>query len=151
MARMNEWQREIHEGLLNEDWSLSGRKAIVKVVPAGGAPASQKGGYITLGAFLLGKTPLQIQQDLGLPLGFLGNGARIYRFTRLPMKTEYEYELTADYPAGLAYNPAHFDPAYGPGSRKVHQWRIKPGTQIPVDPRNFLELKPGQKFPSDWL
>jgi hypothetical protein len=151
MPRMNEWQQDIHDGLRKEAWSLGGMNMIVKVVPGGGAPASQKGGYITLGKFLLGKTPQQIERDLGLPLGYLGHGARIYRFTRLPLQHEYEYELTADHPGGLKYNPAHLDPRYEPGSRKIHQWEIKRGVQIPVDQRNFVELKAGQQFPYGWL
>ena len=45
----------------------------------------------------------------------------------------------------------HRNLAYPPGSPKIHKWRIKPGVAIPVDAKNFLDLKPGQKFPYDWL
>ena len=150
MPRMNDWQQEAHEALRKEAWSLRGPNQIVKVVPGGGLAASHVGGYITLGLSLTGKTPQQIESDLGLPAGFLRNGARIYRFTRLPLSFEYEYELTAYYPDGLAFNPAHSNPKYPPGSRKIHQWKIKPGVQIPID-SNYLELKPGQPFPYRWL
>jgi hypothetical protein len=92
-----------------------------------------------------------MQTALGLPLGYLAKGARIYHFKRLPQPSEYEYELTAEFPGGLAYNPAYSDPSYPPGSRTVHQWRIKPGIQIPVDSTNFLDLKPGQVLPYTWL
>jgi len=121
MPRMNDWQREAHEAVRREVWSLRGPNQIVKVVPGGGGSASHLGGYITVGRFLLGKTPQQIEDALGLPHGFLRNGARIYRFTRLPLVQEYEYELTTDHPGGLAYNPAYSDPAYPPGSPKIHQ------------------------------
>lgn len=151
MARMDEWQREAHEAVRREMWSLRGPNQIVKVLPAGGAAASTLGGYITLGKFLLNKTPMQIQIALGLPPGYLAMGARIYHFTRLPLASEYEYELTAEFPDGLAYNPAHSNPSYPSGSRTVHQWRIKPGVQIPVDSRTFLDLKPGHVFPYSWL
>ena len=151
MPRMNDWQQEIHDGLRKEDWSLKGPNQVVKVLPGGGATASQLGGYITLGKHLLRKTPQQIEKDLGLRPGYLRNGARIYRFTRLPMQHEYEYELTADHPGGLKYNPAHGHPDYKPGSQSIHQWEIKPGIQIPVDLHNFLDLKPGQQFPYSWL
>jgi hypothetical protein len=148
---MNDWQREAFEAVRREMWSLRGPSQIVKVVPSGGNAASQLGGYLTLGRFLLGKTPQQIEAALGLRPGSLAGGAKVYRFTRLPMMFEFEYDLTADNPGGLAYNPSYSDPNYPPGSRSIHQWTIKPGVQIPVDSGNFLDLKPGQKFPYDWL
>jgi hypothetical protein len=127
---------------------------IVKVVarPSIGAkPESAVGGYITLGKFLLGKTPRQIEQALGLQPGYLAAGARIYRFTRLPTVSEYTYELTTQYPDGLAYNAAHSDPRFPPGSRVIHQWKIKRGSEIPVDAANLLDLSPTQVFPYSWL
>jgi hypothetical protein len=151
MAGMKEWQREAQDAVRREMWSLRGPNQIVKVVQAGGTVASTLGGYITLGKFLLNKTPAQIETALGLTPLYLAAGARIYHFTRLPNVSEYEYELTANFPDGLAYNPAYSKPEYPPGDRKIHQWRIKRGTQIPVDSKNFLDLKPGQVFPYSWL
>jgi len=151
MPRMSDWQREVHEAVRKENWSLRGPNQVVKVVPGGAKNPSRVGGYITLGRFLLGKTPQQIEKDLGLPDGKLKDGARIYRFARLPQASEYEYELTAAFPAGLAYNPAFHDPTYRPGHRAILQWKIKDGHDIPVDFRNALDLKPGQPFPYDWL
>jgi hypothetical protein len=150
MPRMNDWQRDIYEGLRREDWSLSGPKRIVKVLPYG-SPATSLGGYITIGLSLLGKTPPQIETAFGLKRGYLHTGARIYRFIRLPIAHEYEYELTALYPGGLAFNPAFSNPDYPPGSPTVQQWRIKDGITIPVDPHNFLDLNPSLRFPYDWL
>lgn len=150
MARMQDWQRDIQQGVRRENWSLSGPNCVVKVLP-GGTAAAVLGGYITVGRFLLAKTPQQIEIALGLAPAYLSRGARIYRFTRLPLAHEYEYELTALYPGGLAFNPAHGDPNYGPGDRAIHQWRIKPGILIPVEQRDFLELGPTQRFPYDWL
>lgn len=148
MSGMNEWEREAHEVVRREVWSLRGPNQIVKVLPAGGTAASSMGGYITLGRFLLNKTPGQIEISLGLPHGYLARGAR---FARLPPSSEYEYELTAEFPGGLAYNPAHSNPSYPPGSRTIHQWKIKPGVQIPVDSTHYLNLKPGEIFPYSWL
>src|ERR1700674_5076742 len=136
MPRMNDWERDAHEAVRKEMWALRGPSQIVKVLPSSGGAAPQLGGYITLGKFLLGKTPQQIEEALGLPSGSLGSGARIFRFTRLPMIGEYEYELTALHPGGLAYAQGHSDPAYPPGNRMIHQWRIKPGYKIPVDTSN---------------
>jgi hypothetical protein len=151
MARVQDWQREVRDGLRRENWSLKGPNRIVKVLPLSAGTPSGLGGYITTGSSLLGKTPEQIQHALGLKARYLANGATIYRFTRLPLTHEYEYELTAYYPDGLAFNPAHGDESYPPGSRKIHQWRIKDGVRIPVDSNNVLELHSGEKFPYDWL
>jgi hypothetical protein len=153
MARMQDWQIEAHEARRREMWTLRGPTQVVKVVPlpaSGTDPEEEVGGYITVGKFLLGKTPQQMGQALGLPPSRLQNGARIYRFARLPQVSEYEYELTTYFPDGLAYNPGFYDPAYKPGSRAIHQWRIKKQSKIPVD-SNFLDLKPGQVFPYSWL
>jgi hypothetical protein len=150
MPRMDDWQRDVYEGLRRENWSLRGPNCVVKVLPLG-VPANALGGYITVGRSLLGKTPLQIQEALGLKPHYLDDGARIYRFARLPMLHEYEYQLTAKYPGGQAYNPAHSDPNYQPGSDAINQWAIKEGVSVPVDARHFLDLHPSQKFPYDWL
>ena len=151
MPRMTDWQRDSHDAVRREAWSFKGPNQIVKIQPSGWGVASQLGEYITLGKFLLGKTPQQIEKAPWTTAWFLLNGARIYRFSRLPLVEEYEYELTALHPGGLAYNPAHSDPAYPPGHQAIHQWKIKPGTKIPVDSSNSLDLKPGQRFRYDWL
>jgi hypothetical protein len=142
----SDWRSDIQEAKRRENWSLKGPNRVVKVTPLVDRKQSV-GGYITLARFLLGKSPTEIEKLLGLPLGFLANGARIYNLSRLPNPSEYEFELTAQFPAGLAYNPAHGDPAYGPGSDKTLQWKIKPGTTIPIDPRSIIELSPNQRFP----
>jgi hypothetical protein len=154
MARMQDWQVEAQEARRKEMWTLRGPTQVVKVVPlppAGTKPDTEKGGYITLGIFLNGKTPQQIERALGLKIGYLASGARVYRFARLPQPSEYEYELTTQYPGGLAFNPAYSDPKYPPGSRVIHQWRIKDGVKIPVDAANVLDLHPADAFPYSWL
>ena len=45
MARMNDWQREAHDAVRTEIWTLRGPSQVVKVLPAGGAVASELGGY----------------------------------------------------------------------------------------------------------
>src|SRR5437899_6970746 len=144
MARTPDWQQEARDFLRKEDWSLRGMGQVVKVVPAGGPIASYLGGYITLGKFLLLKTPIDIEKDLGLLPGALKNGARVYRFARLPQVSEYEYDLTAANPGGLAYNPAWSQ--YPAGSPKIQQWKIREGIKIRVDTHNVLDLKPGRQF-----
>ena len=132
MAPMDDWKRDMFEGTRRENWSLRGPNSIVKVMPLGVTPSGSIDGYITVGRSLVGKTPLEIEQALGLKANDLANGARIFRFTRLPMAHEYEYELTTLYPGGLAFNPAHSNLKYPPGSAKIHQWRILRDTPIPI-------------------
>jgi hypothetical protein len=151
MARQQDWRQEARAAVRSENWSLSGPNRIVKVVPLQIPKLHAAEGYITTGNFLVGKLPSQIERSLGLPLNHLCFGARIYRFLRLPMAHEYEYELTAKFPDGLAFNAAHSHPSYLPGSDKIHQWRIKKGCQIPLDPKTALDLHPGQRFPYNWL
>jgi hypothetical protein len=108
MARMQGCQIQAHEGRRREICTLRGPTQVVKVVPLpapGTDPEEEVGGYIIVGKFLLGKTPLQMGQALGLPPSKLQNGARAYRFARLPQVSQYEYELTTYFPGGLAYNP----------------------------------------------
>src|SRR5882757_17309 len=151
MPGMTDWQRDINEELRRERWSLQGPNRIVKVLPLGAGAAAALGGYITVGSSLVGKTPSEIERALGLKRNYLLAGAKIHRFSRLPMSYEYEYELTAAYPGGLAFNAAHSDPAYPAGSAAIHQWRIKDGVQIPVDATSYLELRPTERFPYNWL
>lgn len=151
MARVQDWQKDIHDALRRENWSLRGFNKIVKVVTAKANVAHSLGGYITLGKYLISKTPAEIERDLGLKPGYLAEGAKIYSFTRLPQSSEYEYDLTAKFPGGLAFHAGSSHDPYPEGSPRIHQWKIKPGVQIPVDPAHFLDLKPGQRFPSNWL
>lgn len=146
-----DWRREIDNARRHEGWSLVGPNRVVKVVPLSPAGAGQSapaalGGYFTVAKALLQKTPQEIERALGLPNGHLGGGAAIYDFMRLPMAHEYEHELTADFPDGLAFNPSHADPAYPPGSAKIHQWRLKAGVQVPVNVGTAVRLQPNQRF-----
>jgi hypothetical protein len=150
MARKEAWEREAHEAVKREAWSLSGPNQILKVCAAGGSAASRLGGYITLRKFLINKNPSQIERALGLPPLWLANGARIYRFLRLPQSSEYEYDLTAAFPGGLAFT-SYSNPSYPPGDRTIHQWKINPGVTIPVDPISCLVLAPGEVFTPDKL
>ena len=158
MPRVDEWEREIQDTMRGEGWALTGPRRIVKVVALGQPVASKLTGYVTLEKSLLGRTPHQIERVLGLPSGALRGGCRIYRFTRLPMMDEFEYELTADHPDGLAFNPADLDeararrrldpgsprkPVYLPGSPAVHQWRLK--ADVPVE--HLRDLQPGETYP----
>lgn len=163
MARMNDWQQAIYDGLRTENWSISGPKRIVKIVQLSNK-LDDAGGFITVESYLSQRTPSQINQMLGLPPAYLNDGCSVYGFLRLPKTDEYEYELTAQYPNGLACDPADLDEAqskyqldkrpgdktkkmgYPPGSRWVHQWRLK--VRIPV--HRICILLPGQVYKVDW-
>jgi len=143
MARQDDWQMEMRDAIRREGWSLAGPSRIVKVVPIGRPLAASLKGFVCLEKSLLGKTPSAMEALLGLPTGFLNGGCRIYRFVRLPMAPEVEYELTARHPNGLVFNPAMHDPAFPPGSNAVHQWRLL--VDVPV--QHLIDLAPTAKYP----
>lgn len=143
MARREDWQTEIRDEMRREAWSLAGPNRVVKVVPISRPLSTSLKGFVCLEKSLLGKTPRAIEALLGLPPGDLNAGCRVYRFLRLPMAPEIEYELTARHPDGLAFNPAMYDPAYGPGSDAVHQWRLL--VDVPV--QHLLDLAPNARYP----
>lgn len=147
---MKREKHNIYSQIRREDWAVRGTSCIVKVLPIW-VNASHLSGYFTLGRFLVGKTPAQIQIALGLEQNKLIDGAKVFKFKRLPFAHEVEYELTADYPGGLKYNPPYSDDKYLPGTKYIHQWEIKSGYDIPVQEDDVLELNPGQSFPYNWI
>ena len=149
------YKLEIQNAMRREKWTLQGPNRVVKVVkllpggvnPIGGnAGPSKQGGYITTASSLRNMMPAQIEKALGLPAGELGSGAVIYKFLRLPQPSEVTYELTADHPGGQKFTSMSH-PSYPPGSAQIHQWRIDPPHDVPVDTKNPIVLMPGQKFP----
>ena len=145
MAR-EEWQQDIQEGLKRERWSLTGAFRIVKVTPLSNGFSSAVSGYICLENTLISKTPAQIGAALGVR-GKFDSGIRVYRLLRLPLSFEVDYELTADFPDGQAYNPAMHSSDYPPGSPKVHQWQLK--GEIPA--AHLLDLLPAELYPRHFV
>ena len=143
MPRQDDWQQEMRDAIRLEGWALVGPNRVVKVVPIGRPLAPALKGFVCLEKSLLGKAPSAMEGALGLPSGFLHGGCRVYRFKRLPMTSEVEYELTAKHPAGLAFNPAMHDPAYPAGSNAIHQWRLL--VDVPVE--HLLDVAPIAKYP----
>lgn len=150
MTRPEDWEIDIDDSLKREVWTAAGPNRPVKVCPAQNPLDFRLGGYITLGKYLVNKTAAEIERDLGLPRDYLIYGARVYKFTRLPTVSEYEYELTAAHPGGLSYQGPSGKIDYPPGSDRIHQWRILSGKTIPVEP-NYFTVRPGQRFPESWL
>jgi hypothetical protein len=141
--RQADWQQEMRDAMLLEAWSLTGPNRIVKVVPNGRPMALALRGFVCLERSLVGKTSVAIEAALGLPVGHLLGGCRVYRFRRLPMSFEVEYELTAAHPNGLAFNPAVDDSTYPRGDGAIHQWRLL--ADLPVE--LLIDLPPGSRFP----
>ena len=151
MPRREDWEIDMDDAIKKEEWRLTGPNRPIKVVPAERPLESDVCGYFTLGKYLLRKTPAEIESDLGFPRDFLKHGARLYKFTRLPQSSEYEYELTADHPDGLADQGSFPRKTYyPPGSPKIKQWRILKGKIIPVDPE-YLTVRPNFRLPERWL
>jgi hypothetical protein len=142
MARQEAWEQEMHDALRHEGWALYGPNRIVKVTPIGRPVAQALRGFVCLEKVLFGKTPYGIEGVLGLPPGSLLFGCRVYRFLRLPMTSEVEYELTAKHPDGLAFNPASSNPMYPPGSPAAHQWRLL--VDVPVE--RLLDLPTSSRY-----
>jgi hypothetical protein len=151
MPRRKDWEIDIDEAIRKEEWRLTGLTRPIKVCPAERPLEFDVRGYFTFAKHLLGRTPAEIERDLGLPRDYLKHGARIYKFTRLPQITEYEYELTADHPGGsVDMGPLPGKIHYPPGSPRINQWRILEGRNIPVDPEYFT-VRPGFRVPESWL
>lgn len=150
MTRRTEDDEDIFLAKRRELWSIHGPLKVVKILPISGSHPDALSGYITIAKYLVNMTPKQIEVALGLPPDYLMFGARIFRFTRVPQPSEYTYELTAHYPDGLAYDPIRKDPRYGPGSKTIHQWKIRDGVNIPVFPA-CLSLGPGVPAPASWI
>jgi hypothetical protein len=144
MTRHDNWQQqEIRDAIRQEGWTLNGPRRVVKVVPLDKPLVGALKGFVCLEKVLLGKTPSVMEALLGLPARMLERGCRVYRFKRLPMASEVEYELTALYPGGLAFNAVMHDPAYPRGSNAIHQWRLL--IDVPVE--HLLDILPNARYP----
>ena len=142
MARPDSWQGEIRDATRREPWALYGPNRVVKVVPLGRPLAAVAAGYVCLEKSLVGKTPQDIETSLGIKFRSLKFGCRIYRLTRLPTITDFDYELTADRPDGLAFNQVMHSGMYPPGDSAIHQWRLR----IDIPAAHLADLMPGQKY-----
>jgi hypothetical protein len=164
MARKQDWQREVEDARRRDEWSLTPPTRLIKVVPVEAPVMKAVRGYVTVEKSIIGRTPRQLEDALGLPAGLFNRGCRVYRLTRLPHAHEIEYELTLDQPDGLPfdewaaldnalrgrlamdgrlgpYRPAK--PIYRPGSRSIHQWQLTAALPAAV----VIELLPNVTYP----
>jgi hypothetical protein len=162
MSREPDWKAEIRDALRKEPWSLTGAQRLVKIVRMRtmmNTPERARAvGYVTQELYLFGKTPYQIERALGLPPLSLLRGCRVFRLERLPMRSEYTDELTADKPGGLAFDPGDAleakakyredetmaeVPYYPPGASWIPQWDVT--VSIPLI--HIIDLAPNFGYP----
>jgi hypothetical protein len=145
-------KREMREALRREPFAQGGLNQLVKVVSLfvynefeknrkGRNEAFPVTKFVTLEKFLLGQTPEEIETSLGLKRDMLRSGCVVIGLQRQPGPSEVEYELTAEYPDGVAFTVlSHQD--YLPGDKRIHQWRLRvtiPGVLLCV-------LSPGTRY-----
>ena len=123
MAR-DEVEREIRDALRLEPFVQGGRKQLVKVLALHDGTPPSVSGYVVQQHFLIGLKPAEIARRLGLLIGSLQSGCRIFTLQRQPGPSEVVYELTTAFPNGLAQSPVS-DLRYPPSDKRfVHQWRL---------------------------
>lgn len=149
MPRREDWEIEISLAMRRDLWTVRGPMGLVKVLPRSGTHPKALSGYVTVAKNLIGLTPAEIENKLGLPHEYLYFGARIYRFSRIPQPSEYTYELTTYYPDGLAYSAFMGDQKYKPGSKVIHQWKLNADAKVPFFPQ-CLSLAPNKMVPASW-
>ncbi len=80
-----------------DKFNMGGGEKPVKVMPTG-VDQQQVSGFFTQEKFILGRTPQQMEHDLGLHLGDLKNGATIYELSETPNAEQFV-------PAGYTHMP----------------------------------------------
>jgi hypothetical protein len=158
MARKQDWQHEVEDARRVDEWSLTPPTRLIKTVPVEVPLMRAVKGYVTVEKSIIGRTPRELEDALGLPTGCFNRGCRVYRLTRLPQTHEIEYELTIDHPGGLAFDewgaldevlrrrlePARpHRPIYAPGRQSIHQWRL--AAEIPA--AVVIDLLPNVTYP----
>ena len=120
-------EREMRDAVRLESFSLGGQNRLVKVIaiPTGGRVPPTVAGFVTQERFLLGKTPAQIEEALGVRANSLVSGCMVLALQSVPGPSQIDYELTTNFPDGLAASVLS-DPDYPPFKKRyVHQWRLR--------------------------
>jgi len=145
-------QREMRDAVRREPFVQGGVSQLVKVVSISDVPASRLNnahyvfpvtGFVTLERFLLGDTPEQIEQNLGVRHHQLHAGCLVFGLQRQPGPTEIDYELTAEYPDGVAFTVLSSQD-YPPGDTRIHQWRLL----VSIPGVLLCRLTPGMRYQS---
>ncbi|MCP4562588.1 MAG: hypothetical protein GY873_23345 [Bosea sp.] len=114
---------------------------LVKVVNLSKSFDGTLEGYATFQAEISGKTPIEIEKALGLKVGDLHAGCRIFRFLILPKFDDFLVRGYSSLPDGLPVEHNAGALTYPPGQMA---WQIV--LTKPVPARLVATLKPGQRF-----
>ena len=141
MAR-DEVEREIRDALRLEPFVQGGRNQLVKVLALHDGTPMAVSGYVVQQRFLIGLRPAEIEKRLGLLVGSIQKGCRIFTLQRQPGPSEVVYELTTAHPDGLAPSMLS-DQRYPPSDKRfVHQWRLTQKIFV----RRWVQLGPGDCY-----
>ena len=151
------------KGFSRAAWSLCPMERLVKVTSLASnftyvnpLRPPDKIGYVTQECFIIGKTPYQIERDLGLSPFELKHGAIVFALERLPRDDEFEFRFLATMPGGKDFESAqaenhilqsrlmtnrYFQKVYPPGA-PIPQWEVS--ALIPLRP--LRQLVYGQTY-----
>ncbi|HKM73406.1 MAG TPA: hypothetical protein VJX94_25655 [Stellaceae bacterium] len=125
-----------------EFWKRGGLDTLVKVCPLGTTPdPGRRTGYCTTFKFIVGRTPLEIEEIVGLARGSkLTIGADIFVVDPLPMPPQFELRGYSQCPAGI---PTNAHPGYPPGLG-APQWELSGYPQSGL--KLIASVPAGQRF-----
>jgi hypothetical protein len=128
-------------------WKRGGMDTLVKVAPRGTAPnPTYTAGYCTTFKYIVGRTPVEIEEIVGLARGSkLVGGADVFVVNPLPQPTQFELRGYSQTPAGISTNAPGYipHPGYPPGLG-VPQWELLGYPQTGL--RRIASVAPGQRF-----
>jgi hypothetical protein len=128
-------------------WKRGGMDTLVKVAPKGMTPnPTYSVGYCTTFKYIVGRTPIEIEEIVGLARGSkLLGGADIFVVDPLPQQNQFELRGYSQCPAGLATNTPGYipHPGYPPGLG-APQWELKGYPQNGL--KWIASVAPGQQF-----
>jgi hypothetical protein len=128
------------KAIVIEMWRRGGMDTLVKAVPKGLEPDPLRtSGYCTTFKFIVGRTPSEVEQIVGLAIGSkLVSGADIYTFDPLPSPAQFELRGYSQCPAGISTdNTSNYvpHPGYPPGLG-AQQWELAEYSQAGEEARH---------------
>jgi len=128
-------------------WRRGGGDTLVKAAPLGTLPdPGRTVGYCTTIKYLVGRTPIEIEQLVGLARGSkLVAGVEIFVVDPLPTPGQFELRGYSQCPAGVSTDTPGYipNPGYPPGLG-VPQWELKGYPQSGM--RRIASVPPGQRL-----
>jgi len=108
-------------------WKRSGMDTLLKVAPRGTKPDHGRPiGYCTTLKYVLGRTPAQMEDLVGLKSGSkLAHGAEVFTVAPLPTRGQFKLRGYTQCPGGVPTNDPGYvsHPLYPPGAG-VPQWDL---------------------------